>query len=475
MKDDSYRAPPKTFWEIAGELGPGFVLAVGVMGSGEVIGTTKTAAEAGWSLLLLILIGCVIKVPIQLQFGSFAFTSGKGTIDALNEIPGPRLHVRWAVWFWVLMQITTVMQLGGILHGASQALAMLLPITGDYVGLLAAQEGWDAQALGAKPAYMTWDDITWAIVIAGIVMFLLRGGGYAIVERFSKYMAITFTFLTFCCVGALQLTDYRITWSNIETAFSLNFLHSGQTGLATALATWGIIGMGATDLIGYVYWMIEKGYASNAGPSDAEGWLDRARGWARVMVWDARTAALAYTFATVCFYVIAACVLHPQNLNPSGMSMVKTLSQMYVPFFGAWTAPIFLLGIISVLFSCFTIGTATHSRVQAAAVRTFKLGAATEEKRVWWVKMFSIALPCMAVFFLVVFRQPVFLILIAGVFQSIMLPILGFAALYFRYRRNDQRILRSGWLSDTALWICEACLICAGIWTISTFVWKLSH
>ena len=56
MKDDSYRAPPKTFWEIAGELGPGFVLAVGVMGSGEVIGTTKTAAEAGWSLLLLILI-----------------------------------------------------------------------------------------------------------------------------------------------------------------------------------------------------------------------------------------------------------------------------------------------------------------------------------------------------------------------------------------------------------------------------------
>ena len=464
--------PPATLGAILRACGPGMILAAGVVGSGELIATTKTGAEAGWALLPLILIGCLIKVPVQLQLGSFAFTSGKGTIAALDELPGPRLRVSWVLWMWLVMQVTTVMQLGGILHGIGQALAMLLPLSGDYTKLLAAQQA----STGVVPAaVMTYDDICWAVLVAAAVVFLLRGGGYAIVERFSKYMVVSFTALTMCCVGALQFTDYSITWAHVQQAFSFSFLGEGQTGLSTALATWGIIGMGATDLVGYIYWMQGKGYAAYAGVPHSEGWLERARGWVRVMRWDAGTAAAAYTFATVCFFTMGAAVLYVEHLNPSGSSMIKTLSQSYVPFFGAWTAPVFLLGAATVLFSTFTIGTATHSRVQADAVRVFKLGAGTEDGRLWWIKAFSILLPIMAVFFLVSFRQPVFLILIAGVFQGIMLPILGFAALYFRYKRNDSRLLRPNLISDAILWLSTLGMLGTGVWAVFAFSWKVAH
>lgn len=49
-----YENPPTNILGILGRLGPGLIIAGSIVGSGELIATTKTGAEAGFWLLWLI-------------------------------------------------------------------------------------------------------------------------------------------------------------------------------------------------------------------------------------------------------------------------------------------------------------------------------------------------------------------------------------------------------------------------------------
>ena len=76
-------------------------------------------------------------------------------------------------------------------------------------------------------------------------------------------------------------------------------LHFPTGGLATAIAVFGITGVGATELVMYPYWCVEKGYARFAGPRDGIGGVvPRARGWIRVMHLDIACSLVIYTLAT---------------------------------------------------------------------------------------------------------------------------------------------------------------------------------
>jgi manganese transport protein len=69
--------PPTSIFAILRQIGPGLIIAANIVGSGELIMTTKTGAQAGISLLWLILAGCVVKVFVQLEFGRFAISHGR--------------------------------------------------------------------------------------------------------------------------------------------------------------------------------------------------------------------------------------------------------------------------------------------------------------------------------------------------------------------------------------------------------------
>ena len=88
------RTPPRSIPGILRQLGPGLIIAGAIVGSGELIATTKTGAQAGFWLLWLIIVGCVIKVFVQVEFGRYAISSGEGTMSAMDAVPGPRLRCR---------------------------------------------------------------------------------------------------------------------------------------------------------------------------------------------------------------------------------------------------------------------------------------------------------------------------------------------------------------------------------------------
>ncbi|MFQ5740760.1 MAG: Nramp family divalent metal transporter [Acidobacteriota bacterium] len=501
------KTPPRTIRGILGRLGPGLIIAGSIVGSGELIGTTKTGAQAGFWLLWLVLIGCVIKVFTQVELGRYTLTTGKTTMEGLNEIPGPRWRVNWLLWYWLIMFLVSLAQLGGIAGGVGQALAITHPLTetgrrfnhyqdtrtryqveaavlrlettrrqGHSAATLRQRrvvDALEAELKGLDSPPQSRDDLIWAGLITVVTALLLSVGRYGLIQTVSTFLVATFTFITIGSLVHLQTLDqWRVTGADFLNGLSFRLPPAaenlGASPLATALATFGIIGVGATELIQYPYWCLEKGYARWTGgwhPSPA--WARRARGWMRVLRWDAWCSALVYTFATLAFYLLGAAVLGRTGLDPEGAQMIRTLAEMYVPVFGSWAPLVFLFGAIAVLYSTFFVANAGHARVCADALRVFGLsGGGTAAMRLW-TRIFSGLFPLLCFLFYVWVRSPVRMVLASGVMQAVMLPMLGASGLYFRYRRSDDR-LQPGRLWDLLLWLSALGLLIAGGWLALT-------
>jgi Mn2+/Fe2+ NRAMP family transporter len=671
--------PPRDFFGIIKRLGPGLIIAGSIVGSGELIATTKTGAQAGILLLWLIVIGCLIKVFVQIELGRYTIGHGETTLSALDQVPGPRLRVNWIVWFWLLMMLLGIGQLGGIVGGVGQAAALAIPITGDYdeatkypsgneiktylkwddavlsvwdfrtnsfvdvpPGLVVSPVIWEASVssrrkqligwvakrdktladritqvgdelsgfpgekgaldpesvvaklsplldkanqllieetsrgiindealkklvalndarreriirghallsrrllelddglesrvrraviavdelirrerevtamkagkptdglsaktfhdiLANKPVAdtqeytpldielaevevenqknivatildpPTWDDKIWAALVALFTSMLLYRGRYGMIQNVSTFLVVVFTFITIGNVVALQMTDqWHISFSQILDGLSFKLPEASEsvTPLATALATFGIIGVGASELIAYPYWCLEKGYAKYTGKRTAdENWARRARGWMKVMHYDAFVSMIVYTLATLAFFWMGVAVLYNEGRDPDGMRMVSTLSRSYVPVFGEYARWLFLVGAVAVLYSTFLVATASNARMYTDSLKIYGfMGHHNQKAHDRSVSFFSVLLPflCLAVF--CSGANPVRMILLSGAMQALLLPMIGFGALYFRYTRTDGRI-KPGPLWDALLIVSFLGLFVAG-------------
>jgi len=496
--------PPTTVRGILRQLGPGLIIAGSIVGSGELIATTAVGAEAGFVLLWLIIIGCLIKVFVQIEFGRYTITNGRTTLDGLNEVPGPRKRVNWIVWFWLIFTVVALIQLGGIIGGVGQALSIQQPLTATGHEVNTRQDAairlqvadsiaerfkgdetmtsqlkkLSEERMAAEAELANWSDtkpptshdsMIWATIITLISIVLLVIGRYRMIQNVSTVLVATFTLVTIFNLLYLQLLpEWRVSWEDFASGLSFN-IPEGK-GLAVALAAFGIIGVGATELIQYPYWCIEKGYAKWTGPrDDSPEWEQRARGWVRVLRWDAWCSMVVYTFASVAFYLLGAAILGRTGLDPDGDQMVRTLGQMYVPVFGKAAQEVFLFGAFAVLYSTFFVATASHARVCADALRVFGLTSGNERSRVWWVRTFCIGLPLLFLGSYAFFKAPKQLVLAGGFMGALMLPLLGVAALYFRYRRCDERLTPSR-LWDFGLWLSIVGLFVAGAYAFYTNV-----
>jgi len=477
--------PPTTLGGILKQLGPGLIIAGSIVGSGELIATTLVGAKAGFVLLWLIILGCLIKVFVQVEFGKYTITHGKTTLDGMNEVPGPRVGgstqspVNWVCWFWLIFIIVALAQLGGIIGGVGQAMSIQFPLTDQGTALndfqnakIQAQLSGSADPAGESP--VAHDALIWATLITAVSIVLLVIGRYRLIQNVSTALVAAFTFVTVVNLIMLQSkAGWRVSWA--EIASGLTFQVPQGQGLMTALAAFGIIGVGATELIQYPYWCAEKGYGKWTGPrEDSEAWAIRARGWLRVLRWDAWCSMVVYTFATVAFYLLGAAILGRAGLKPEGSNLVRTLSEMYVPVFGDWAQAVFLFGAFAVLYSTFFVATASHSRTLADALRVFGLSSGSEKAYVFWTRVFCGTLPLLFLgCYAFISRDPAILVLAGGFMGALMLPLLGLTALYFRYQRCDERLQPSP-LWELLLWLSVVGLFIAGGWAFySQFITKL--
>ena len=87
---ESIKPVPASFFGKMKYLGPGFILSASVVGSGELISTTSLGARAGFVTFWVIIVSCVVKVAIQLEFGKQAIRTGETVMTSLNRLGGPR-------------------------------------------------------------------------------------------------------------------------------------------------------------------------------------------------------------------------------------------------------------------------------------------------------------------------------------------------------------------------------------------------
>ncbi|HHK41662.1 MAG TPA: hypothetical protein ENJ50_04510 [Planctomycetaceae bacterium] len=309
------------------------------------------------------------------------------------------------------------------------------------------------------------DDKIWAAIIAVATSWMLFRGRYRFIQWFSTLLVGSFTAITLINLGLLQVDPiWHVRWDDIVTGMQFR-IPPGQQGSAavmTALATFGIIGVGASELIVYPYWCLEKGYARFTGPfEDHASWYERAHGWLRVMQWDAWGSMVIYTLATVAFYLLGAAILGRSGLDPQSHELIRTLSTMYEPVFGDWATILFLFGSFAVLYSTFFVANASHARVLSDTLGVLGLAQATDAAKARRIRLLSALFPIVCLVIYVAVPRPAQLVLLGGLLQAIMLPMLAAAALFFRYVRTPIP-LRPGGLWDLFLWLSALGMAIAG-------------
>ena len=439
LRPEAVEGPPRTLLRALRRLGPGLVLAASIVGSGELIATTTLGAQAGYVLLWMILLSCAIKPVVQAELGRFTVVSGETGLEALNRMPGPRAGVSWLVWMWAAVVFLSLLQLGGMFGGVSQVMHLLVPVI---------------------PVS------AWVMAFAALTLVLLLGGGYERVERLAFVKVGLFTLITVLAAVVLTRMPQYFSWTE-----ALSGLRPGLPahGLATAVAVFGITGVGATELVMYPYWCIEKGYAQYVGKrDDSAGWQDRARGWIRVMHIDIGLSMVIYTVATVAFYLLGAGILFRMGKVPAAGDMIPTLSNLYTQTLGPWSLWLFYAGAVVTLYGTIFAANAAHSRMLADMGRLLGLFSREDHaRRVVLRRRFLVFLTVVPALMYFAFESPVKMVVAGGLAQSALLPALGFATIYLHHRCLPRNV-SPGRIVSVGLWV--ATLGMAAVTVFSVFM-----
>ena len=235
--------PPTRMSAILRQIGPGIILSASIVGSGELIATTTLGAKVGYTVMWLIVFSCLIKAVVQAFLGRYTIIMGETGLAAFNRIPGKLGRVNWVLWAWAAMVLITLFQVAAMFIGVSQAMKQL---TGVAV-------------------------IWWILGFFVLTLVLLLGGAYQRIERLAMVKVGLFTLITLLAAIVLTRMPEYFSWGDVWKGFSFEL---PDAGLGIALATFGITGVGATELYMYTYWCVEKGYARYTGPhedSEARG------------------------------------------------------------------------------------------------------------------------------------------------------------------------------------------------------------
>jgi Mn2+/Fe2+ NRAMP family transporter len=403
LRPEDVREPPRGWWPTLRQLGPGLILAGSIVGSGELIATTTLGAQVGFVVLWLIVLSCMIKVAVQSELGRHIIATGQTTFEAFDAVPGPRWRVSWLVWGSLFLLCWSTMSTGGIIGGVGLSLELLFP---------------------------QFSGTTWMLIVSAASLILVFVGHYAAIEWTTTLLVALFTFTTLACAVLLFWTPYAMTPQEFVDGLRLAL---PANGAVTAFSVFGITGVGATELMMYGYWCLEKGYARSTGQYDGSpAWVTRARGWIRVMQKDVLLSMVLYTLATMAFYFLGASVLFRQGKVPEGFDMVFTLSEMYTETLGPWAFYLFGVGAFAVLYSTYFVTIAGFPRMLADIIRV--IGLVSYEKpqdRLRVIRIITLLLPPFYAALYFTWTAPVRMIIIGGLMQTVLLPAIGGVAWYY--------------------------------------------
>jgi len=400
-------------------------LSAAIVGSGELIATTALGAKAGFVLLWVILLSCLVKVAVQLEYGRQAISSGNTTLQAWSKQTGRRCFgIHWSMYAALIFLISACPGGGGILGGAVQVLAYSFP--------------------GTRM-------ILWVVLVIASLGFLVAHGRYRLIEVLAcLFNLVLITTILFCDLAVLN-TPYAFTLGDLGSGLKFQL---PTEGLMFAFAVFGITGLGSGEIIMYPYWCLEKGYAAWTGPRDgSEEWERRAKGWIWVMQLDALLSMVVYTAATCGFYLLGATVLHHQGVLADGNDLIFQLSSIFTSVLGDWSRVVFMLCAFTVLYSTLFSNAAGFARLWADLLENIRvLRTRNEGQRKRILASFSWFLPMLWGISYLIVQKPLLLVVVMGFANGGFLLVVAYQALIFRYRYTHPE------LTPSRMYDCALCL-----------------
>ena len=368
MADDhkAIREAPTGFGGLLRNIGPGVIVSGSVVGSGELLVTTRMGAEVGFVFLWGVILACLSKYAIQLELGRQCILRNSTTIEILDRVPGQRIKgVSWIAWLCVAGYFSVTVAVIGILGSVAGLMVTIFPFLPEQI---------------------------WAVVVFMGMSVLLWRGLYNDLETMVAALVATFSLVVIGSVLALQGTDYAISGAQIAAGFRFEM---PSDGAFVALAVMGSVGATAVELFMYPYWIVEKGYPSFVGPrQDSDEWRARYRGWMRVMMADAGVCTGIALVITCAYYLLGASVLNTLNVLPEGMKVVEQVSLIFTKSIGDWAYYIFMFGGFCTLFSTLLVFAASSGRIGADFLRRVGVAAlSADDSYRRWVRIFQIGFP----------------------------------------------------------------------------------
>ena len=399
---------PTTFLERLKFIGPSVIVTGSVVESGSIVMTPLLGAAAGFILLWWLLLSIWSKPIIQAEISRYIVVTKKTFLEAFADMPGFKTTIQgkttsWLVWFMFIGVVPSIAGMGGLAGAVAEAGNTMFPLITTEL---------------------------WVVLSCLFTWMLLYFGSYRSLEKTLLVMVLLFSFITMIIAIAMQFTDYQVSASQISQGLSFTF---PTEYLPLALAVFGFTGISYGEIMAYTYWCLEKGYADSAG-----GDIEETKHWIKTMQTDVWVTVFFITLGTLPFFFLGAGVLNnvtelQESLATSSfwdIDVISSLQNMFSLVLGGWAKWLFIIMAFFVLFSTLLSGTAAFTRTISDYLISMGLVREKEDTRKNLIQLVAFVIPFLSGLFYFVLPNPFTLLLIAGIWAAMGLPIVNIGALY---------------------------------------------
>ncbi len=402
------RQPPKSLLQRLKYIGPSVIVTGSVVGSGSIVMTPLLGAAAGFTLLWWLLLSMWSKPIIQAEISRYIVITRKTFLEAFSDMPGFKTTINgkttsWLVWFMFIGVIPSVAGMGGLAGAVAEAGNSLVPMISIEI---------------------------WVIACCLVTWLILYWGSYQSLENILLAMVLVFSLITITIAFSMQTTEYEVSFSQISHGLTFNF---PSELLPLALAVFGFTGISYGEIMAYTYWCLEKGYAQ-----DTSNNIQETKAWIKTMQTDVWVTVLFITIGTLPFFFLGAGILHyvPElqeslvNNSFWDVDVIGALQNMFSLVLGGWAKWLFIILAFFVLFSTLLSGTAAFTRTIADYLISTGLVLEKKETRTYLIKLIAFFIPFLSCIFYFILPSPITLLIIAGIWAAMGLPIVNIGALY---------------------------------------------
>lgn len=410
--------PPQGLKETFKYMGPAWVFTASQIGGGEALSVPIVASFLGMKGLWLIPLVSFTKIFGQYFLVRYGVISGRTFLDGLWK----RKWLRW-LFYWVM--------LGGIFYAIGLT-GHLSQIAGIFNFVL--------------PASIEF----WIIVslLIGFVIVITRS--YNLLEKIETFLL--WPFLIMISIVALLVWPSLGEWVagfSITLPDYVETLGGGGWFIVTLMFGW--IGAGFGPTVSYVWFAKDKmmgmfelgGTLDTADLTDEE--VKNLRGWEKLVLLQNIISSVLLAVFSAMIWIAASQTIHKMGIRPSGFEVVPKMAGIFTSIYGDWSAIIFVLSIMTALFSSIIGPLYGMSRLWEDGLGAHGLYKKSKINPKWTFRGSVLLFAVIPLILSLLTEKPMALFALSGVLFAPIIGLIYLSSIWMSFKDVDKRLHPRRW------------------------------